>query len=262
MSKAKNAEQLEEEDINGIDKQLMMKLSKRKRPENKRSEIDPTRIITKEYWTVSLVRLPDSSHSQHAFLVLKGKSNNKSMIWFIDFVANDEYDLLLPGMRDGKVREDYHESTEVPGSSSKLLFQGRKKMMEVHNSDRLLYSTWQIPKSAAETLMLNIQAQRTNPPKYNILGNSALAASSAASSSNTINHNCFTFARMILHNLNDKYIRVPEDTLDKWIGSAASRFLVDKQFNKSRKTSIFALVLALGFLVGVATAYLIPVKFL
>lgn len=194
LSKVKNTEQLKEEDIAEIDRELRMKLMvKCKRPENKRSEIDPTRIITKEYWAVSLVRLPDSSHSQHAFLVLEGKSDNKSMIWFIDFVANDESDLVLPGMRDGKVREDYHESKEVPGSPTKLLFQCRKKMMEIHSSDRLLCSTWQIPKSAAQTLMLNIQAWKTKPPKYNVLGNSALAASSAASSSNTTSHNCFNF---------------------------------------------------------------------
>ena len=59
-------------------------------------------------------------------------------------------------MRDGKVRVNYHESKEVPEvPEKKLLFEGCKKMMEIHNSDSLLYSTWEIPKFTADTLMLN-----------------------------------------------------------------------------------------------------------
>ena len=107
----------------------MEKIKKYGQPENKRSEIDPTRIITDEYWVVSLVRIPDSSHSERAFLVVEGKSGNKSMIWFADFVANGASDLLLQGMRDGKVRVDYHESNEGPDSSSQLLFQGRRTLI-------------------------------------------------------------------------------------------------------------------------------------
>ena len=34
---------------------------------------------------------------------------------------------------------------------------------------------------------------------------------------------------MVLHSLPDDYIVIPEDTLDKWIYSATSRYLVDKQ---------------------------------
>ena len=227
--------------------------------ENKRSEIDQTRFITDEVWTVSLVRLPDSSHCEHAFLAVEGKSGNKYMIWFADFVAKDTSDLYHPGMRDGKVRMDFHESDEAPDSSSKLLFRCRKKLMKIENGNRLLFSTWQICKVTAETLIKNIQAQKASPPKYNIVGHTKLAASSATSSSNDTGHNCFTFARAMLRDLNDECIMIPEDTLDKWILSATSRYLIEKQFNKkSWKTSTFALVLALVFLAGVIAAYYIP----
>ena len=254
LEKAKNAKQGEELTEIGI--QIIEKLQKPKRSQNKRSEIDPTRIITDEYWVVSLVRIPDSRHSEHAFLVVEGKSGNKSMIWFADFVANDASDLLLQGMRDGKVRVDYHESNEGPDSSSQLLFQGRRTMMKIHSTDRLLHSTWQIPKFTAETLIKKIEAQEANPPKYNILGNSMLAAGSATSSSNDTGHNCFTFVRMMLLDLNDDCINIPQGTLEKWIYSATSRVLVDKQL-KSWKTLTFALVSALVFLAGVTTAYFI-----
>jgi hypothetical protein len=195
------------------------------RAEPKRSEVDPTRIITDDYWAVSLVRLPDSTNNEHVFLVLEGIDSNKSMIWFVDFVANDAFDALLPGIRDGKVRLDYHESEEVAASSGKLLFRCHKQLMSIRAGDCLLYLAWSILKGTAEILIQNIQAQQSNPPKYNMLGNSALAASSAASSRNPTGHNCFTFAREMLRDLNDEYIQIPQDRFDKWIASVSSRVI-------------------------------------
>ena len=248
------AEQLEGEELTELKKQLKKKLCKAKQVEPKRSEIDPTRIITNEYWAVSLVRLPDTTYKnkEHAFLVLEGKTGNMSIIWFADFVANNPFDLLRPGIRDGKVRMDYHDDEAV--ASSELLFRCRRNMMEIKKADRLLYSTWSIPKPTAEKLIQNIQAQESNPPKYNVLGNSVLAACSATSSSNPTSHNCFTFARMMLHDLNDKYIEIPEDRLGRWIYSATSRFLVDRQFNNqiSNYTLLFGL---LTFMAGALIAY-------
>jgi hypothetical protein len=222
--------------------------------EPKRSEIDPTRFITKDYWTISLVRLPDASTDEHAFLVLEGIEGDTSMIWFADFVANDTFDLVLPGIRDGKVRTYYGESV---GSCSKLLFTCPRQMMQIRTGDCLLYSTWPIFKPTARMLIKNIEKQKEKPPKYNVLGNSALAASSAASSRNRTGHNCFTFAREMLCDLNDEYINLPEDTLGTWIYSATSRFLVDKQFNNRWwKASRFFLMFT--FLAGVASAYVCP----
>ena len=223
---------LNNEDLETLEHKLKMKFirgsvePKRSEVDPKRSEVDPTRIIMEHHWVISLVRLPDRSQSEHAFLVLEGKSHNKSMIWFADFVAKDDLDLLRPGMRDGKVRIDYHESKDSSGC--KLLFQCCRKMMDIGNGDRLLYSTWLISKPTAEKLINNIELLQQNPPKYNILGNSVLAASSAASSSNPTGHNCFTFAKMLLDNLNDDYIVVPQDTIGKWVLSATSRNLPDK----------------------------------
>ena len=132
-------------------------------------------------------------------------------------------------------------------------------MMKIQIDDRLLFSTWPIRKFTVETLIRNIQVQKASPPKYNILGNSKLATSSATSSGEDTGHNCFTFARTILRDLNDDYIMIPEDTPDKWIYSATSRFLVERQFNnKSWKSPIFALVLAFVFVAGIITLYFMP----
>ena len=221
MAKAR----LEDEPGNDIDVEQRTTSHKRE----KRSEIDPSRFITNAHWTISLVRLPNRSNNEHAFLVLEGQSGNTLMIWFVDFVANDALDLLRPGMRDGKVRIDYHETNEDPGSSGKLLFCCGKKLMDIRKGDRLLHSTWQISKPTGEELVRQLKMWQSKPPKYNLLGNTILAAASATSSSNPTGHNCFTFARTVLHDLPDDYIEITADTLDKWIYSATSRYLVDKQ---------------------------------
>ncbi len=197
----------------------------------KYSEVNPIRKITNEYWLVSLVRLPDTLYREHAFLVLEGKTGSKSMIWFVDFVAKDKLDLRLLGTRVGEVRMEYYESEAVAGSSSKLLFQCPRKMIKIGKDDRFLYSSWLISKSAALRLIQNIRTHENDPPKYNVLGDSALASSLATASSIPAGHNCFTFAKKMLHDLNDEYVQVPGDKVDEWIVSASSRFLVDNQSN-------------------------------
>ena len=206
-------------------------------PVDKLSEIDQTRVITDQHWTVSLVRLPDRSNGEHAFIVLEGKSGGKSMVWFVDFVAVNWFDVACPtGTHDGIVRMEYHESEGVTDPESRLLFKCQKKMMDVRDSDRLLYSTWLITETTAKNLTQTIKEHQKNPPKYHVLGDkSVVARGSAISSSNPTGHNCFTFAKMILRNLDDARIQLPEGGLDTWIGSATSRYLVDKQVSKSTK---------------------------
>ena len=223
----------------------------------KRSEVDPTRVITEECWTVSLVRLPDRSNSEHAFIVLEGKTDRKSKIWFADFVAVHWFDTVKPGTEEGKVRMESYESEAAAGrTGDRLLFKCQKRMMDVRASDRLLFSTWLIAKSVAENLIQMIEAQQEKPPKYHILGdNSVLAGSSARSSSSPTGHNCFTFAKMMLRDLNDPYIELPEDGLGTWIGSATSRYLVDKQLTSRKWYNTPSFLLMFGFLAGVVVAY-------
>lgn len=224
---------------------------------HKRSEVDPTRVITDECWTVSLVRLPDRSNSEHAFIVLEGKTGRKSKIWFADFVAVHWFDAVKPGTEEGKVRMESYESVAVADrTSDRLLFKCQKRMMDVRASDRLLFSTWLIAKPAAENLIRMIEAQQEKPPKYHILGdNSVLAGSSARSSSNPTGHNCFTFAKMMLRGLNDRFIELPEDGLETWIGSATSRYLVDKQLTRRKWYKTPSFLLMFGFLAGIVVAY-------
>ena len=218
----------------------------------KHSDVDPSRIITDANWAISLVRLPDSGNIEHAFLVVEGITGNTSMIWFADFVQNNKLPKVKPTLAQGKVRWDYHESKEVDGSSVKLLFRCQKSLMIIRRGDRWLYSAWTIPKATAKILIRNIKTKEKTPPNYIILGDSALAFSSASSDPTT--HNCFTFARMMILDLNDEYIEIPQGTLGKWIVSATSRTLPDKLLDEPwwdgvRFTVSLFVILALGIVV-------------
>ena len=72
------------------------------------------------------------------------------MIWFADFVTKESFDLVRPGIREGKVRISLYESDQRPGKSRKLLYRFDRQLMDIERGDRLLYSTWQIPKCTAE----------------------------------------------------------------------------------------------------------------
>ncbi|XP_078367949.1 uncharacterized protein LOC144651811 [Oculina patagonica] len=190
-----------------------------------RSEIDKSRPILDLIWVVSIVRLVRFPPTQHAFIVLEGKTGRKSEIWFADFVAKQRSDTFSPGTNDGKVRVEHFESEE----GGALLFKCQKKMMNVRAGDKLNARSWMISKDNAKKLIEQIEAHANNPPKFNLLGNSSvLAELSADSTDNLTGHNCFTFAKKMLYDLNDDNIQLPEDSLEKLI-SITSRTLDNGQ---------------------------------
>lgn len=225
---------------------------------DKRSEVDPSRVITDDSWAVSLVRLPDRDRSQHVFIVLEGKQGRKSKIWFADFIAGKgKFDVVKPGTKEGKVRIDYHESEDP---TSRLLFKCEKEMMNVRANDRWLYTTTNIPKATAKILLENLEKSKKKPPKFHVAGNkSVVAIGSAASSSNTTGHNCFTFAKKMLDDLNDVNIKLPAEGYETWIYSASSNYLVDQRFRSSKFGLLpwFAAGAAVSFLLYKAS---LPVK--
>lgn len=225
---------------------------------HKRSEVDPTRVITNGLWVVSLVRLPDRSNPEHAFIVLEGKTGRKSKIWFADFVAAQWFGSVEPGTREGKVRMQSFESKAVADQTSDqlLLFECQRAMMDIKETDRWLYTTWSIAKSTAENLIQNIKAQQENPPYYNVFGNKSVFAEGAAElTGNPTGHNCFTFAKKMLRDLNDPIIKLPGDDLKTWIVSATSGYLHDKQSRSRKWYKKPSFPLMLLFLASIVVAY-------
>ena len=130
----------------------------------KYSEVDPTRPIMNNMWVVSLVRKTEGVHREHAFLILEGRENETSKIWFIDFVGpNFEGAGLrayVPGLEPGKIRVEVNEGD----LSDKLLFSCRRNMMDIHKGDGISYLSWNIPKSNAMELVDNIVRAKDSPP--------------------------------------------------------------------------------------------------
>ena len=218
--------------------------------ETKYSSIDRSRPILDTIWVLSLVRKPGGTHAEHAFLILEGKQADRSVIWFMDLVGNP----ILPGMGNGKVRI-VHCSGEL---DEELLFRCDRRMMDIRKGDRLLYASWNISSDKGKQLVNTVTQAQAHPPKFNILGQRSLfAASTGASSSVATGHNCFTWAKSQLRDLNDPCIQLPMDDLQSWIFSATSRLLVDHQppasFWYQRPVAIAAMVGAAavgGFVAG------------
>lgn len=201
----------------------------------KRSEVDPTRVITDECWAVSLVRPPDRSNPEHAFIVLEGKTGRRSKIWFADFVAAQRFGSVEPGTGEGKVRMESFESVAVAGQTSDqpLLFKCQRIIMDIKETDRWLYTTWTIARSTAENLIKNIKAQQQNPPRFHLLGNRSMFAEGAAElTGNPTGHNCFTFAKKMFHDLYDPSIQLLENDLRTWMMSATSGYLSRTWYKK------------------------------
>lgn len=243
--------QFDERSRDGLQLKLKMKLCgliNQTPSVDKRSKVDPSRVITDDCWAVSLVRLPDRNHAQHVFIVLEGKQGRKSKIWFADFIAgNGRFDVVKPGTKEGKVRIDYHESEDP---TSRLLFECEKEMMNVRANDRWLHTTTVIPKATAEILIENIEKSEKEPPKFLLVGNKNVCAEGAAKKKgNTTGHNCFTWAKKMLDDLNDVNIKLPAEGYDTWIYSASSNYLVDPRFRSSKFG--FLLMFAAGAAVSV-----------
>lgn len=193
------------------------------RNESRYSEVDPSRIITDGHWLISLVRKPDGAHSEHAFLILEGKESNIARIWFMDFVGEP----MLPGINDGKIRLEHFEGA----LGDKLLLSCKLRMMDITRGSRLLFCSWAVPSEAALQLVRSVKGRQLAPPKFNILGcSSVFASSTAGSSSKSVGHNCYTWAREQLNNLEQSHIIMSDkDSIVDSAFSQTSRVLPDPQ---------------------------------
>jgi hypothetical protein len=216
----------------------------------KRSQIDPSKIITDDDWAISLVRQPDTAWNllnhleSPEFLVLEGKKGDKSIIYFADFVEDDNPRMDEPGAlssrtKGGEIRKWQKSAKEAVDSPDELLYSCTVAMMKIDKGSCLLYSTWSISEHRAQKLITNLEEKKKNPAPFDTLGDS---------------HNrSFAFAKKILHDLNDENIQVPGDRSEEWIVSASSRHRVDRdkpRWGASEYLFIAALSFSGGFLLS------------
>src|ERR1700687_4568262 len=93
------------------------------------SEINKTYEINEDKWALSLVRMTQGTHQQHAFFVLEGIQNGKAVTWFMDLVGPG-MSVFLPNITNSKVRvEEFSAESEIDLKNSPLLYRCKKRMM-------------------------------------------------------------------------------------------------------------------------------------
>lgn len=208
-------------------------------PSDRRSEVNRSMHITAKRWIVSLARNPDSSTSEHAFIIIEGIQNSAAVIWFIDFVTEGFVLRNQVGIKPGKIRLEKPEP--VPMShylampyESRLIFAGKRNMFNLNHTAHLLSSSWQI--SSGETLAfiksIEKKIRDNNFPKFTIVGHdSALGQISGATQSEEAGHNCFTWAKSVLLDLKEVKASgiLSYSSLQDWIGCTTSNFLRDNR---------------------------------
>lgn len=199
------------------------------------SELKKELPITDETWVVSLARLPKTKNHQHAFIVLEGKENGIYKIWFIDLVRDIKGENLYGLKGLGKIRQLFHT---CDSNNKGLLFSCNLKMMSIRKGDQIFYSSWSLGKNQADMLLdsVKIDFEKNDLPKeqrikFHMFGKGNITTWSSSSADG---HNCFTWAREKLRELEHKEINasLQSDLFDVWIAAATNRCLKDPADNR------------------------------
>ncbi len=215
-----------------------------------KSLLDPELEITQTAWMVSLLRKPAGKNPEHAFILVEGSQERNRVLF-------RRYDLLL--QENSKTAYDVHVKEKDTAESL-----GRKTLLnEILNHDEVFGKNWQINASKAEELHELVQEAQEDPNHaYNILGNVASVPKTAPNSDEkTINnlssgnavsgllahgvfaqsgHNCFTWSRAMLRQLNvDHITRSLPTKPEELIVSMTSRLLAEQANTVSKSVSQF-----------------------
>jgi len=191
------------------------------------SEVNSSYQINEDKWVLTLTRkTTKGSHKQHAFFILEGIENRKAITYFMDLVGpKREFAVLLPNIKDSKIRvESLTANTRKELDENPLLYRCKTKMMDLKPYDELaLLPPWLIDKEDAQRLIDVISNDQKNPPVFNIFGESSVfTGSSAKLSSKERGHNCFTYAKEKIEELNVPDIKIECDKttyyIDKVVG--------------------------------------------
>lgn len=172
-----------------------------------KSVIDKKLSIKKDQWVVSILRKPNGSNPEHAFLIVEGANSfNQGII--------RRYDLFVD--RDNK-KKSFINIKE----SEWLKSDEREEQLNLFLGGENVYArSWQICEEEAKTLHKNVIGDSTNPPDYQLSGNRSLVAKSSLHEG----HSCFTWAREKLLELNNPKIDI-EIKIKDFIAAQTSLYI-------------------------------------
>ena len=184
---------------------------------------------------ISLVRNKESSKPEHAFIILEEIIRGRSVVHFIDFIKD-----IKRTDHQGDIRHEKFEGRIVES----LIFNCKKRMMEINSLDHLICQSWQITKDESIEFLKSIELDKDKEIDYAFLGNRSVF--SCANGKKI--HSCYTWAREKLQTINSEINKALKPTFEEWIGTLPS--LKDQPLYQNRYLlfSSYAVVGALSFL--------------
>lgn len=132
-------------------------------------------------------------------------------------------------------------------------------MFDVRKGDKIAKKTWCIEKDIAEKLVATVEAEKNNPPYYNILGDESISNKGSASiSSQPVGHNCYTWIKKTLQDLKQNSITFPDNHLWSWIACPPSWTLKTDAFHESlihKYFGSFILIWLVSILIALVAIY-------
>lgn len=199
-----------------------------------RSLVNPGLAIDEDNWCISIIRKQPrndgSGNPEHAFLILEGihKDSNKVTLW--------RYDLVVDEDRKGYAKVIINVKAGLEQSEGQIVFQNK-----LLSGDNYYAMTWSLAKEKGEKLDKAILADQAKEGteeqiRYSLVGNQSAMTSSNTGSSRR-GHNCFTWARMKLIDLNDTRIQIPTKWTD-YIASRTSRHIKPLEKESTTKCTL------------------------
>ena len=190
-----------------------------------KSFVDSSKMVHPDQWVMSLVAKPQGKNPEHAIIIVEGIVDDKFFY--------RRYDLVVKNVPDYKFQQ---------GEGLILIKDDKKTFADYSDDERERYfwamimkdknfeegcqgASWIITVEEGDKLHKKILEEQKNPPAYQLAGD----RSAIASSSSQTGHNCFTWAREkikeIETNQNIRNDRRLMPTLNDFLGSRTTNYL-------------------------------------
>lgn len=191
------------------------------------SLVDQSKMVFPKQWVLSLVAKPQGRNPEHAIVIAEGflEDGKKFVYRRYDFVMDGELDILI---QKGKglvlIKDDPKHFADYSEEERKRYF-WVMIMKDANFQEGCRGASWIIAPEEAEFLHEKVNASRSDPPAYQILGEHSLIAKSTSQSG----HNCFTWAKemikSITSNQNIQHDTRLVTTLAAFVGDRTTRAL-------------------------------------
>lgn len=175
------------------------------------SIVDRSRSIYEDQWVVSLVAKPQGRNPEHSILLIEGIVADKCIFRRYDYVVGEPVEpkagaanlVNLIKRKKGLVVIKEKECDFSDPLDERKQFFWAMIMKDQSMDEGCEGLSWALTDAQAEALHQAAIESQNNPPDYQISGNHSFFASSSSQTG----HNCYTWARKLLIDLNHPDIK-------------------------------------------------------